>query len=260
MLKNDQNPDHAVYSYIPMEGKFIPSYNLESWSQNCQDLFAYLLCGNSGKFLDIGCRKIYSSNTYKLEKLGWSGVCVDIDEEAVEFTQRERNVVAHHVDVTTIKFKEILQQHEKHYNYISLDVDGVEPTLKALDSLFEVGITFDCMTLETDPTSYKQEIRIPSLEIIAQQGYTVLHENVMIYWPNGIWKINDGINPVEDWWIRTEAFDKNLLSTKSYAKMDTEIIDELLQWELSSKPWMQIINKGKINGDITLQAWRDMKF
>ena len=105
------------------------------YSQAGQDVWALQLT-NKGFFVDVGAYDgIESSNTYALEKAGWSGVCIEPNPESFLSLKWSRRCICVNKAVTN-DLAEILDmtQAPKVIDYISLDVDGTElDILKGMD-------------------------------------------------------------------------------------------------------------------------------
>lgn len=64
---------------------------MKSYSQAGQDVWVHDLIGDTGFFVDIGAHDgIVHSNTYALEQLGWTGLCIEPNREVYEELHRNR--------------------------------------------------------------------------------------------------------------------------------------------------------------------------
>ena len=134
----------------------------------------------NGTFLDIGCqdwREI--NNTCFFEKeLGWRGIGFDIEEEHKQgWIDNRPNSVFILGDATTHDYGAIAKQYGigPHIDYLSLDLEPPDLTLKALYKLFESALTFGVVTFETD--FYRPEYRYIQQEsrtMFEQRGYTLV--------------------------------------------------------------------------------------
>ena len=195
------------------------------YSHEMQDLAALKLFGNVGKtFLDIGCsHPVKGNNTLLLEKNGWEGICVDIEDFSKEYT-KERSSPFYQVDVTSQEFVEILSRHfpTKIIDYISLDVDG--SSLMVLENLLKNEYIFRFMTFEHDlhwvlnhrghadfgserewrcfgrTPEQIENCKYKSKALLRERGFALLFENVSFY------ESNKFPHPWEDWWINPSAF------------------------------------------------------
>ena len=192
-------------------------------SKEQQDVFAHLLCGSTGVFLDLGSREpLVSNNTFLLESLGWTGFLFEIDCEFVEQSKKERKSPAYCVDVTAPKFIETLKNVAgvTNFDYISMDVD--DASLKVLSNLLENGFTFKCMTFEHDYHKDGDVIRKPSREILNKYGYVMLFEDV-----NNRMNISTSW---EDWWIDPKQFPDEILDYKLSNEYHSKCIMKLEEW------------------------------
>ena len=164
----------------------------ESLSQAGQDKFAYERIGNSGTFLDIGCGDQNGSNTLALERLGWTGVLVELDKKRAHGVGGIDGIAC--LNGTHLPwiglFCEIGQ-----FDYLSLDIDDTkgEPSkiVQVLTSLLDVGFMFRVMTIEHDRYRIGDETRNQVRMICAAHGYTLAVPDVA----------HKG-NQFEDWWVR----------------------------------------------------------
>lgn len=85
------------FSCAELVRKILDSYNIPSYSMTGEDrILCHLLnqmgpYGKTGFYVEIGCnhpQKI--SNTFVLYKRGWSGICIDANEEIVQNYQKLR--------------------------------------------------------------------------------------------------------------------------------------------------------------------------
>jgi len=170
-----------------------------SYSQCDQDLSVLELFKTTGVFLDIGSAdpKI-NSNSYLLEKKGWVGIC--IDKNSYDYTCR----LCKFIHGNAIKIIKTLNDYNKTYDYISLDIDS--NTNRALESIIENNIRFKFLTIEHDVYKQSRGVRFAGMspiefqskqrEILFDNGYKPLFFNIQ---PN--WKLN---HPFEDWWYEPE--------------------------------------------------------
>lgn len=121
----------GVHQVVKLTEQDLPEF----YSQAGQDRFVFEILFRfgmtNGNFLELGSQDPVSlSNTFTLEQLGWGGVLIDRDRKYVDECK-----VCRHPDRTTViladttKFDWSLLP-DKHYNYISLDVN--EDSLETL--------------------------------------------------------------------------------------------------------------------------------
>ena len=178
---------------------------MQFYSKERQDMFVHYLFKNNNDtkiFLDVGCYHPFDGNNTKaLEDQGWEGALFDIREKWTELCKQARESEVFLVDVATPEFVEMIvnKYPNKLVDYISLDVDS--GTLKALIGITENNVRFKCMTLEHDSYKEGSTIRDVSREILKQNGYFLLFEDVKT-------DLTDlgGWQPWEDWWIDPQYF------------------------------------------------------
>lgn len=75
---------------------------METYSDAYQDIFTLKLFNNQkGYYLDIGCSDgIDKSNSYLLEKNGWSGVMIDNRESEIQKCKLNRKNICYQADAT----------------------------------------------------------------------------------------------------------------------------------------------------------------
>lgn len=164
-----------------------------SLSQAGQDKFAYERIGNSGTFLDIGCGDQNGSNTLALERLGWTGVLVDMKHKSADWCRCNRRNLVIEQDATTIDWDTRIGF--RSFDYLSLDIDDTkgEPSkiVQVLTSLLDAGFMFRVMTIEHDRYRIGDETRNQVRDICIAQGYKLAVGDVA----------HKG-NEFEDWWVR----------------------------------------------------------
>jgi len=164
-------------------------------SADLQDEFAARLLGTSGKFLDVGCGNggVMGNNTLMLERLGWTGVMVDIDAEAYRWNTGNRKARAVCADVTTCDWSSVIGKKPEEmvlYDYISFDVD--EATAAAVKHFPWSHIRFRLITIEHDAYRFGDGARALIRETMAKNGYILLAGDVCA---DFLYK------PYEDWFI-----------------------------------------------------------
>lgn len=184
-----------------------------SCSQIGQDTFVYEQLVKphnnfSGTFLDIGCSDgISMNNTIALERLGWRGLLVDIDPEAIRKCGVNRTSPAVLADATTMNWSTICGEHRlgKSIDYLSLDIDDAHllPDLQnreswraanhrwnalvfwVLSSLLLSGFSFRAITCEHN-SGLNQEGADAQRELLKANNYRLFAE----------------VNKQDDFWLR----------------------------------------------------------
>ena len=190
-------PRYFRSNYGQLKNKFTGAENIENnWSQSFQDMFVLtMLQGKkNGVYVEIGAdQPRVISNTYLLEsEFNWTGVSFELDSDKVDYfnTIRENKCLAE--DATDFDYD--LFFNEKDYpeqiDYLQLDIDPAEGTLKALRKLPLEEYRFSVITYETDVYSAGADIQDEQIHILESQGYQLVVKNVKC----------EG-NPYEDWWV-----------------------------------------------------------
>lgn len=166
------------------------------YSQSRQDDFVLHLIDRPGTYLEVGAsHPISINNTYALEQRGWTGLSLDIEASNIhEWNQHRKNPLII-TDAITYEYE------AKHYDYLQLDIDPPVNTFKALQRVFECGVTFSVLTYETDAYSDPTYVE-PSRELITSKGYILAFKDILC--PFGAF---------EDWYINPKTIDQNKLQT-----------------------------------------------
>jgi len=132
-------------------------------------------------FVDIGCHDYKNiSNTYFLEKeLNWKGLAIDIDnkwEEDWKINRPNSHFICH--DATTLNYQEVLDNLNAPsvIDYLSVDTEPPEVSLKSLYKILETNYTFKIITFETDCYTGNNIARDESRKILKEKGYTFVKE------------------------------------------------------------------------------------
>lgn len=170
----------------------------ESCSQAGQDRFVYELLIKTqlrpvGAFLDIGSgHPVKNNNTIALERLGWSGLLVDISEHAGQINHSLRKSPFICGDASNTNWEElrITYGHDipALVDYLSLDVDA--DTLATLRALPLARVRFRVLTIEHDAYRRGDGPRTAMREILTAHHYDLVCRDVCI---KG--------RPFEDWWV-----------------------------------------------------------
>jgi hypothetical protein len=170
-------------------GKFkIDFYKSEkinsNYSQASQDIFV-LMCldgKENGTFLDLGCHHPTSiNNTYLLEsELNWDGVSIDIDSSMINL-YGARKTKALNLDCTNLNFDDIMKLYtSNHIDYLSLDLEPAEITLRALENIPFNRIEFSVITYEHDRYRFNDLYRDKSRNLLENFGYKRICSDVKL--------------------------------------------------------------------------------
>lgn len=164
---------------------------MDSKSQAGQDVFVFKMLGEPttpGSYLEIGASDpIENNNTYNFDKMGWSGLSIDIDEShASKFAEFRKNpfLVA---DATKVDWQTILGD-QKLRDYLSFDVDEAshDTFIRFPFDVYE----FKVITIEHDRYRFGDVTRNIMRNRLSRQGYQLICSDV---------RINGGM--FEDWWV-----------------------------------------------------------
>ena len=217
-------PRYFRNNYENLKTKFTGAENIENnWSQSMQDIFVMsMLDGKrNGVYVEIGAdQPRVISNTYLLEKdFDWSGISFELDADKVAFFNTIRKNKCLCEDATLYNYKSLFEElnYPKQIDYLQLDIDPAEGTLRALKALPLDDYRFSVITYETDVYSSGADIQDEQIEILESHGYQLVAKNVKC----------EG-NPYEDWWI-----DPTIVSEDIWKPYKTRI--GLDSWEVVSQ-------------------------
>ena len=217
-------PRYFRNNYENLKTKFTGAENIENnWSQSMQDIFVMsMLDGKrNGVYVEIGAdQPRVISNTYLLEKdFDWSGISFELDADKVAFFNTIRKNKCLCEDATLYNYKSLFEElnYPKQIDYLQLDIDPAEGTLRALKALPLNDYRFSVITYETDVYSSGADIQDEQIEILESHGYQLVAKNVKC----------EG-NPYEDWWI-----DPAIVSEDIWKPYKTRI--GLDSWEVVSQ-------------------------
>ncbi|NBP04034.1 MAG: hypothetical protein EBU90_28865 [Proteobacteria bacterium] len=149
-----------------------------NYSQCFQDVFALII--NNGKeegsFLDLGCSFPETiNNTFLLEKrFNWKGLSYDLHEPAILEFNKNRNTKAFIKDCTKLDFDYIINELGSNIDYLSLDLEPAQITLKCLESIPFDRISFNAITFEHDKYRFGPEVQARSRDIFLSNGYSLI--------------------------------------------------------------------------------------
>jgi hypothetical protein len=155
-------------------------YYSQEWTAQDKFVVEALNSKRDGTFLDVGCHHYKNiSNTYFLEnELNWTGIGIDIDcQFESEWTINRKNSIFICADAISMDYDSLLKNNNmpKIIDYLSIDLEPPQLTLKALEKIFETDYSFRVVTFETD--AYRQlETRDVSRELFKSRGYTFITE------------------------------------------------------------------------------------
>ena len=170
----------------------------ELYAGEQQDIFVLSVLGseNKGTFIDIGCcyygntnGHLVRSNTALLEKYGWSGIGIDLQNFSEKFKQDRPNTNFIQADALKVDYKEIFEQNNlsNPIDYLSLDLDGSGLAYSCLESIINSGYEFKVATIEHDAYRGMQHTDTePQRELMRKHGYILVRQCDIIedFWIN----------------------------------------------------------------------------
>lgn len=200
-----------------------------NYSQIYQDIFVLsVLDGKKdGVYLEVGAGGAYlGSNTALLEELGWSGVGIEIDSNLVqEHIEKRKNPVLKQ-DATTVDYNELITSiaREGIVDYLQLDCEPSEITYKILTMLPFDAFRFAVITYEHDHyVDMTNQYRQLSRDFLQSKGYTLVANDLS----------PDGKSTFEDWWVRPELIDPNILERMIHITNSTQVATDYICSPLS---------------------------
>ena len=186
------------------------------YSQANQDEFVYNILNkqNSGFFVDIGCQQsIHWNNSYFLEVIGWSGICVDINL----YDYSNRTCKYYNTDALEINYTRLFDETftSNVIDYLSIDID-----YESTNCLKKIPLDvykFKVITIEHDSYRYGDELYSVQRDILSKHGYLLICKDI----PCKPLKEDEFF---EDWWVNPDFVDINLYSNLISDKMNCELI------------------------------------
>jgi glycosyltransferase involved in cell wall biosynthesis len=177
-----------------------------NYSQLHQDLFVLCVLGGKrgGVYCEIGAHEpVFISNTYLLEQqFGWSGLGFELDKGMVARHSKMRRNPCFHADALTVDFRACMEEANLPLviDYLSVDIDPSENSLKALQRLPHDRYRFRVITFEHDLSFGGDQARVESRMFLEGLGYHLL-----------VGDVSWGEHVVEDWWVEPDLIDPKIL-------------------------------------------------
>lgn len=192
-----------------------------------QDVFVanILKFKTNGTYVDIGsCGSINSNNSYYFDNvLNWKGICVEIEPSYKDSYNTRKECLFINSDATNLDYKKLFDDYfdNKSIDYLSLDIDT--KSLLVLQILPFKEYKFKVITIEHDYYLYGDTYKKEQKNILLNNGYEILCENVYVEQP-GYYGKNF---PFEDWYVYPDFFEKNLITKiKCESIYPSEIINK----------------------------------
>lgn len=127
---------------------------IHTYSEALQDVFAYLVNGNTSTYIELGANNATTNNTtYALEThYGWSGISVEMDTSHAPSWQANRKNKIYWTDATTFDYLAAVKENNlpTRLGFLSADIDPPSNTYAALQHILGQGLSFNCITFEHD--------------------------------------------------------------------------------------------------------------
>lgn len=182
---------------------------ITSSSDAFQDDFVLKMLGypKSGYFIDLGSgMAIKGSNSYRLELMGWNGICVDMTNYA-DFSIRNCKFVCN--NALKVDYLSLFQESSvpEVVDYLSLDIDEYTTDLMKLVPFDKY--TFKIITIEHDAYLRDHAFRTEQRKYLSSLGYIMICSDVK---PDSLRFLGLPGGPFEDWWIKEDYFSKDLIN------------------------------------------------
>ena len=229
LLQKDPEPDFQNYEKSKshcLRHKF-NNLNLvdKNFSESYQDMFVLsMLDGlHDGTYLEIGsCRPFYGNNTALLEtQFNWKGVSLDIDPVFVDQFNQERKNLCIRDDAISIDWKFYLKSNKfsNIIDYLQIDCEPAESSYQALLNIPFDEYTFRVITFEHDYyVDRNSDVRAKSRELLLNKGYTLVVNDI---------SPSQG-KPYEDWWVKSDLVDSQILKVMTCLDKDENIAEEYM--------------------------------
>lgn len=153
--------------------------------------------GTPGTYLEIGAsHPVDINNTFLIEKNGWDGISIDIDNQCESIWKLKRTNKLIIADATTYPYPV-----GKYTTYLSLDCEPASTSYAALRRLIDRENRFGIITFEHE-WYYDKTIREIQRELLKSHGYYLAVPDVKYIGQE-----------YEDWWIDPKVIDIKLLNT-----------------------------------------------
>jgi len=178
----------------------------QNYSQSMQDMFVLSMLNGkrNGVYVEIGADlPRIVNNTYLLEsEFDWLGVSFELDGNKVSYFNTIRENKCQCQDATRFDYDVLFveRNYPPQIDYLSVDIDPAEQTLRALQKLPWDKYRFSVITFETDIWHDGADVQDEQIKFLEGLGYEMVVRNVA----------NEN-NPYEDWWIDPKVVDPEIV-------------------------------------------------
>ena len=178
-----------------------------NFSQVYQDIFVLSMLNGKkdGTYLEIGASEpFHNSNTALLEKLGWTGVGLEIDNNLIENYNKHRKNKALCKDALAVNYSSLISENfsSEVIDYLQLDIEPSKNTFEAMLAIPFDKYKFRVITYEHDYyVDMTKSYRDKSRNYLSSMGYTLVVKDIS----------PDNNSPFEDWWVNKELVDAKML-------------------------------------------------
>lgn len=196
----------------------------QNYSEAYQDMFVLTMLNGkkAGSYLEVGAGDPhYGSNTALLENMGWVGIGLDLDTNFVDRHTKQRVNPCLLKDATLINYNTFLSanQFTKEIDYLQIDTDPAETSLKVLKTIPFDEYKFAVITFEhdryTDPDSTVQQEARAYLEAY---GYKLVVDDIS----------PDKSRPYEDWYVHPDLVDSEIIDKMTLVDGKTKMAEEYM--------------------------------
>lgn len=153
-------------------------------AQSLQDVFASTVCKNK-TYIEIGGNHPYKmNNSFLLEHQGWQGFSIELDTKYKRhWDKSERTNKIYWDNALTFDYLNAIKENNLSNNigYLSCDIEPPYNTFKALQTVIDLGIEFECITFEHDLYQFSAvDYNQKAIDFLTQHGYKVAVTNVCV--------------------------------------------------------------------------------
>ena len=229
LLQNQVETSFSTYDKSKVDQTRYKFKNIElidkNFSESYQDMFVLCMLDglSNGTYLEIGsCRPFYGNNTALLEsQFNWKGVSLDIDSKFVDQFNQERKNLCIRDDAISIDWRFYLKSNKFNniIDYLQIDCEPAESSYQALLNIPFDEYTFKVITFEHDYyVDRNSDVRAKSREFLINKGYTLVVNDI---------SPSQG-KPYEDWWVRSDLIDPQILKVMTCLDKDENVAEEYI--------------------------------